>query len=79
MLCGEFDGCLDVFRGSGVNTDDGHAPSLAWNAKGSVEVAGLGRPVGKGVGLPVGELSSARLVRTPDAVVPGRADIRAVS
>ena len=77
MLRDEFDGCLDVFRGSGVDADDRHAPLLAWNAEGRVEVAGLGRPVGKGVGLPVGELGSARLVRTPDAVVPSRADIRA--
>ncbi len=79
MLRSEFDGCLDIFRSSGVDADDGHAPLFAWNAEGSVEVAGLGRPVGKGVGLPVGVFSSARLVRTPDTVVPASADIRAVS
>ena len=75
----EFDGCLDIFWGSGVNANDGHAPLLAWNAEGGVEVARLGRPVRKGVGRPVRVLSSARLVRTPDTVVPASADIRAVS
>jgi len=58
VLRGEFDCCLDVLGCSGIDADDGHAPLLAWNAEGSVEVAGLDGPVGKGVGLPVGVFSS---------------------
>ena len=79
MLRGEFDCCLDVLGCSGIDADDGHAPLLAWNAEGSVEVAGLDGPVGKGVGLPVGVFSSTRLVRTPDTVVPASNSVRAVS
>ena len=79
MLRGEFDGFLDILRRSGVDPNDRHAPLLAWNAERSVEVAGLDRPVGKGVGLPVGVFSSARLVRTPDTVEPPSLDIRTVS
>jgi len=73
VLRGKFDGCLNISRGSCIDADDGHAPLLACSAKGSVEVAGLDCAIGKGVGLPVGEFRSARLIRTPDAVVPGSA------
>ena len=79
MLRGEFDSCLDVFWSFCIDADDGHAPLLAWNAERGVEVAGLDRAVGESVSLPVCAVSSARLIRTPDAIVPGSADIRAVS
>lgn len=56
-----------------------HVALLAWNAESSVEIAGLGRPIRKRVGLPVGEFSSSRVIRMPGIVGPARTDIRAVS
>ena len=78
MLAGEFDRFLDVFRRPGVDSDDRHAPLSARNAERGVEIAALNRPVGKGVRLPVGELSSPGLTRTPGAVAPASKDISAV-
>ena len=79
MLHSEFNCFLDVFRCSGIDADDWYAPLLAWNTESSVEIEGLDCPIRKGVGLPVGVFSSARLIRTPDTVEPTSADIRAVS
>ena len=79
MLPGKFDSFLDVARRSGVDADDWHAPLLTRKAKGGVEVAGLDRPVGKDVRLSVGVLGGSRLVRSPDAIEPTRADVGAVA
>src|SRR6266705_2029432 len=53
----EFDSCLDVFRRSSIDSNDWHTSLLARNAKSSVQVAGLDRPVGKSVCFPVGVFS----------------------
>ena len=79
MFHSKFDGFLDVLRRSGVDANDWYAPLLTWNAKRSVEVTSLDRPIRKGVSLPVGVFSSAGLVRTPDTVEPPSLDVRAVS
>ena len=79
MLPGEFDSLLDVFRRSGVDSDDRHAPLSARNAERGVEIAAVDRPVGKGPRLPVGVLSSSGLISTPGAVVPASTDISAVT
>ena len=79
MLPDKLDSFLDVGRRSCVDADYWYAPLLTRNAEGSVEVTALDRPVGKGVRFPVGEFGSARLIRSPDAVVPASEDIGAVS
>ena len=79
VLGGKFDSFLDVFWRSSIDANDWHAPLLAWKTERSVEVAGLDRPVRKGVRLLVSVFSGARLIRTPDPVEPASADIRTVS
>jgi len=79
MLPGKPDGLLDVARCPGVNADYWHAPLLTRNAEGSVEVAPMDRPVGKGIRLPVGVFGGTRLIRTPDPVVPPSKDIGTIS
>ena len=75
----EYDSFLDVLRRSSIDADYWHAPLLTRNAERNVEVTALDRPVGKCVRLVVGVFGSTRLIRTPDAVVPARDDISAVS
>ena len=79
MLCGKFDGFLDVSWRSGVDPDYWHVPLLARDAERGVEVAALDRPVWKSVRLVVGVFGSAGLIGTPDAVVPARENISAVT
>jgi len=79
VLPGKSDSFLDVFRRSGVDSDDRHAPLSARNAERGVDIAALDRPVGKGPRLPVGVFSGPGLVRTPGGVVPASKDISTVS
>ena len=79
MLPNKLDSFLDVGRRSCVDADYRYAPLLTRNAEGSVEVTALDRPVGKGVRFPVGVFGSARVIRSPDTVVPASEDIGAVS
>jgi hypothetical protein len=69
------DSLLDVLWRSGIDANHWHVPLLTRNAEGGVEVATLDGPIGEGVRLVVGELGSARLIGTPDAVVPTGKDI----
>jgi hypothetical protein len=79
VLHSKFDRFLNVLCRSGIDADDWYTALLAWNTERSVEVASFNRPVGKGVGLPLGVFGSPRLIRTPDAVEPPSLDFRAVS
>ena len=79
VLLDKLDGFLDVSWRSCIDTDYRHAPLLTRNPEGSVEVTALDGPIGKGVRFPVGEFGGARLIRSPDAVVPTSEDIGAVS
>jgi len=79
VVSGEYYSFLYVLRRSGTDADYWHTPLLAWNIERGVEVAALDRPVGKGVRLVVGVFGSARLIRTPDTVVPANEDVGAVS
>ena len=79
VLPGESDSFLDVLWGSRVDSDYRHASLLTWNAERGVEVAALDRPVGKYVRLVVCIFCGARLIRTPDTVVPASDDISTVS
>ena len=75
----ELDGFLDVAWCSSIDTDYRHIPLLTRKPKGGVEVAALDGPIGKRVCLVVGVFGGTRLIRTPDAVEPVRANIGAVS
>ena len=75
----ELDGFLNVAWCSSIDTDYRHIPLLTREHKGGVEVAALDSPIGKRVRLVVGVFGGTRLVRTPDAVEPVSADVRAVS
>ena len=79
VLLDKLDSFLDVGWRSCIDADYRHAPLLTRNPEGSVEVAALDRPVGKGVRFPVGVFGGARVIRSPDAVVPASEDIGAVS
>jgi len=79
VLPGKSDSFLDVTRRPGVDADYWDAPLLARNAEGSIEVAAMDRPVGKGVRLPIGVFGGTRLIRTPDTVVPASDGIGTVS
>ena len=79
VLLGESDSFLDVLWSSRVDTDYWHASLLTRNPERGVEVAALDRPVGKCVRLVVGEFGGARLIRTPDTVVPASDDVSTVS
>jgi 3-hydroxyacyl-CoA dehydrogenase len=52
---------------------------LTRDAERGVEVAALDRAVGKSVGLIVGVFGSARLIGTPDTVVPASEDVGTVT
>lgn len=78
MLPGENDSFPDVVWRSRINADYRHAPLLARNAKGGVEVAGLDRAVGKHERLPVGVFGGPGLIGPPDTVEPASVDISAV-
>jgi hypothetical protein len=79
MRHGKFDSFLDVAWRSGVDPDYRHVPLLTRDAERGVEIAALDRPVGKSVGLKVGVFCSARLIGTPDTVVPVSDDIGTVA
>ena len=79
VLPGESDSFLDVFRGSGIDSDYWHAPLSTRNPERGVEVTALDRPVGKGVCLVVGEFCSTRLIGAPDTVGPPGEDVSTVS
>ena len=79
VVPGEPDSFLDVLRSSGINTGYWHVPLLTRNPEGGVEVTALDCPIGKGIRLVVGVFRSARLIRTPDTVVPASEDISTVS
>ena len=79
MLPGESDSFLDILRRSGIDADYWHVPLSTWNPERGVEVTALYRPVLKGVRFVVGEFGGARLIRTPDTVVPVSDDIGTVS
>jgi hypothetical protein len=72
------DGFLDILWRPGVNADDWHVPLLTRNAERGIEVTALDGSVGKGVRLVVGVFGSARLIRTPDTIVPTSEDISTV-
>jgi len=79
VLPGKSDSFLDVFRCSGVDSDDRHAPLSARNAERGVEITALDRPVGKGVRLPARVFGGPGLIRTPGGVVPASKDVGAAS
>jgi len=79
VASGEPDSFLDVLRSSRIDADYWHVPLFTRNPQRGVEVAALDRPVGEGIRLVVGEFGGARLVRTPDTVVPVSEDISTVS
>jgi len=79
VVRGKFDSFLDIARRSGVDPDYWHVSLLARDAERGVEVAALDRPVRKGVRLVVCVFGSARLIGTPDTVVPAGENIRTVA
>ena len=79
MLPGKYDSFLDVLWSSRVDSDCWHASLFTRNPERGVEVTALDRPVGKCVRLVVEVFGGARLIRTPDTVVPASDDLSTVS
>jgi len=70
MLYSKLNSSLHVLWIRGVDTNDGHAPLVAWYTERRVEEAGVDGTIFKHVCLEVGCFHSSRLIGVPVSIAP---------